>query len=105
MIRNNVEKEESMTNENLQNLIDTLNSKDYEGRIFLRQISENVFTSKVYMEKNYPITPFRHITDYFFIRNERRKFIGVVEDRGRKDLHWYITKDSRKKGYLTRALK
>lgn len=56
-------------------------------------------------KKNYPITPFRHITDYFFIRNEREQFIGVVEDRGQKDLHWYITKDSRKKGYLTRALK
>ena len=95
-----------MTEKNLQNLIDILNSKEnHKEQIFLRQISENVFLSKVSSKVTMPeIKPYS-FGDFFLISNERKKFIGVIEDRGISDLHWYITKDSRKKGYLTKALK
>lgn len=95
-----------MTEENLQNLIDKLNSTgNYKEQIFLRQISENVFLSKVSSEINHPeIKPYSFRT-FFFVSNESREFVGAIEDRGINDLHWFITKESRKKGYLTKALK
>ena len=95
-----------MTEENLQNLINRLNSTgNYKEQIFLRQISENIFLAKVSSEITSPeIKPYS-FSYFFFISNEKGEFIGVIEDRGINDLHWYITKESRKKGYLTKALK
>ncbi|MCD8403836.1 hypothetical protein [Tenacibaculum finnmarkense] len=98
-----------MTEKSIQNLINILNTgnykETYKEQIFLRQISENVFLSKISSEITSPkIKPYYFIY-FFFISNEREKFIGAIEDRGINDLHWYITKESRKNGYLTKALK
>lgn len=41
----------------------------------------------------------------FLIKNGAGKYVGIVHDMGDNDLHWYITKVNRKKGYLTNALK
>ncbi len=94
-----------MTDNDLQKLLDVLNSKKHKKTIFIRQISENVFISKVSSKINYPeIKPYSFGT-FFFIMNEKEKFISTIENRGQRDLHWYVTKKSRKKGYLTKALK
>ncbi len=93
-----------MTNKDLQKLLDVLNSGKHHGMIFLRQINKNIFTSKVSSKINSPkMKP--SFQDFFFITDEKQRFIGVIEDRGTTDLHWYVTPDYRKKGYLTKALK
>ncbi len=93
-----------MTNQDLQELLDILNSKKYQNLIFLRQLNENIFISKVSSKINAPkMKPCFH--DFFFITDEEKRFIATIENRGITDLHWYVTPDYRKQGYLTKALK
>lgn len=96
-----------MTNREIKKYIDRLNNGKSGESIFIRPISENVDVAKVWSEQP-------KITDeivgnfgshrFFFIKNEQSKYVGAVLDMNR-DLHWFIVANSRKKGYLTNALK
>lgn len=91
----------------IRKYIDQLNNNSAKESIFTRQISKNVEVAKVWAEQP-------RMTDnivgnfgsyrFFFIKNEFDEYIGAVLDMYH-DLHWYIVPKSRKKGYLTTALK
>lgn len=96
-----------MTEKELKNYIRLINSGKYEERIFLRQISSNVYFSKVWKTLPKVTDPARCFTDsyrIFFIKDDSDGFIGAVLDMV-NDLHWFISPRHRKKGHLTKALK
>jgi hypothetical protein len=96
-----------MTSKDIKKYIDRLNIGRYLETIFIRPISKNISVAKVW-----PAIP--KISDpvnigcpsytFFFIKNEDQKFVGAVLDMN-SDLHWFVTRQYRKKGYLTTALK
>lgn len=95
-----------MTDKDIQKYIDQLNNRNSSETIFTRSISDTVDVAKVWPEQpkiTDDIINF-HSYRFFFIKDEKRKYIGAVLDM-HKDLHWYIIPNSRKKGYLTKSLK
>lgn len=96
-----------MREREIRKYIDRLNKGMAKESIFTRQINKNVEVAKVWSEQP-------KMTDnivgnfgsyrFFFIKNEFNEYIGAVLDMYH-DLHWYIIPKSRKKGYLTIALK
>jgi RimJ/RimL family protein N-acetyltransferase len=96
-----------MTNDTISKLIDNLNKKKTNNLIHLRQLSENVFFSKAWLNKPKPndrITYNDYGYQMYFITTPDNKFIGAVLDMY-NDLHWFIKPRYRKKGYLTDALR
>jgi hypothetical protein len=74
--------------------------------IYKREIGLNVDMAKVWEKRALKKGLTFHdcySRDVYFIRNEKNKYIGAVYDMGH-DLHWYIQKSYRKKGYLTKAM-
>ncbi|WP_341902857.1 hypothetical protein [Fluviicola taffensis] len=96
-----------MTEREIRKYIDRLNNGKASESIFTRQISENVDVAKVW-KKQPKMTDdiIGNFSSYrfFFIKNEFSKYVGAVLDM-EDDLHWYVNPKSRKKGYLTTALK
>ncbi|PKL80298.1 MAG: hypothetical protein CVV25_04665 [Ignavibacteriae bacterium HGW-Ignavibacteriae-4] len=96
-----------MTNIILKEYIDVLNSNEIVDSIYRRQISSNVEIAKDWRKK-FSITD-KIIVDkfsykYFFIKDENGRYIGIVMDMG-FDLYWYVLKEFRNKGYMSKALK
>lgn len=97
-----------MTNEDLDVYIQQLNAAPFSDNIFTRNLSSKVIWAKVW--KKVPTIddkpdPYSYPYKMFFIKNEKEIYVGVVLDMGSRDLHWYIQKDHRKRGYMTRALR
>lgn len=84
-----------------------LNTNDYEETILLRKINKNVDLAKVW-EKEPELNDTMEIAissfHFFFIKDKKGNYVGAVLDM-KRDLHWYIVKDKRKKGYLTKSLR
>lgn len=96
-----------MREEEIKEYIERLNRKDYAETIFLRQINKFVDFARVWEkepELNDRISLVIPSYRFFFIKNENRKYVGAVLDM-KKDLHWYILEDERKKGHLTKSLR
>ena len=96
-----------MREEEIKSYIDRLNKNDFEETIFLRQINKNVDLARVWEkepELNDRIGTEIPSYQFFFIRNESGKYVGAVLDM-RRDLHWFILEEERKKGHLTKSLK
>jgi len=96
-----------MTEKEIRKYIDRLNKGIAEESIFTRRISKNVEFAKVWSDQ--PKMADNVVGNFgsyrfFFIKNELNEYIGAVLDMYH-DLHWYIVPRSRKKGYLTTALK
>jgi len=96
-----------MREEEIKKYIVRLNNDDFEETIFLRQINKFVDFARVWEKEpelndrtSLDIPSYR----FFFIKNENGKYVGAVLDM-KKDLHWYILEEERKKGYLTRSLR
>ncbi|OEK06710.1 GNAT family N-acetyltransferase [Roseivirga misakiensis] len=94
-----------MRNKEIKKYISWLNEKKNQDLIFTRQISSTVDEGIVW--PNNPgdgvVANFdRH--HFFFIKNEKDIYVGAILDMG-TDLHWYMLKEYRKKGYLTNALR
>ena len=96
-----------MREEEIKKYIDKLNAKEAGETIFLRQISKSVKIARVWEKEpdfNDEIVINVPSHRFFFIINEKGKYVGAVFDM-KNDLHWFILKEERKKGYLTKALK
>lgn len=96
-----------MTIREIRKYINRLNSGKSKDLIFVRPISKYVDFAKVWdKQPNIKDNVDTSIDSYnfFFLRNEQNKYVGAVQDGG-NDLHWYVVPQSRKQGYLTRALK
>lgn len=90
-----------MTSHQLQSFLNQLNSGKESPNIFKHQISKDIYYGQVWEDDNPKQT---YGFDIFFIKDSNSCYIGAVM-RHYNDLHWYITKEHRGKGYLTKALK
>jgi RimJ/RimL family protein N-acetyltransferase len=92
-----------MTEQNIQQIINSFNSPQKDIFIAYQEIGRNVVFAKVWDKETYrnlgSIKPYQ----FYLILNDAKSAIGAVLDMD-QDLHWYIEPDSRKQGYLTRAL-
>lgn len=91
-----------MTNEDVECLIDSLNDNTNE-LIFISKLYGNVDLAKVWTsepkgdianESSYP---------FYFIKNDEGTYVAAVLDMG-SDLHVFVKKEYRKKGYLSQAM-
>lgn len=97
-----------MTDKYLNNLINTLNKKQRREHIFIRELTKNVDLAKIYtdtpkMTDNLGSNDLLPYT-FYCIKNENKQYISIVLDMNR-DLHWFVKKEYRRNGYLTKALK
>jgi|GEM_PF-401243 len=96
-----------MKEEEIKKYIDKLNNREAKETIFLRRLNVSVDLARVW-EKEPQLNDNTSISTpsyrFFFIRDENNKYVGAVLDMY-KDLFWYVLKEERKKGYLTKALK
>lgn len=96
-----------MTDKTLKKLIDKLNNGNTGGLIHLRPFSENVDYGRVWLNAPkktdrivHPDGPF----SFYFIKNEDGRYVATVLDMS-TDLHWFVDRKFRKRGYLTNAMK
>lgn len=95
-----------MKDTKIKEFLERLNNKEGKETIFTRQISLLVDYAKVWDEEPKLNNDRSGLSsnNFFFIRNSNNKYVGAVLDMG-IDLHWYVLKDERKNGHLTKALK
>lgn len=95
-----------MTEQQITEFINRINSNTHQNTIFLRPLSEKVDLAKVWesepeiddsLSTNLPSYKF------FFIKNELQKYVGAVLDMD-NDLHAVVLKEERKKGHLSKAM-
>lgn len=95
-----------MTNKDIKKYISWLNSGDKNDLIFTRKVGLNVDRAIVWpqnpVEKEGIFNNHMHF-HFFFFKNEAGYYVGGVLDMG-SDLHWYVLKDYRKQGHLSKAL-
>jgi len=96
-----------MTDEYLNNLINTLNIKQRKEHIFIQRLDRNVDLAKVFTDRLHitdNLNTHDLIADIFYCIKSDNQYIGIVYDMN-KDLHWFVKKEYRGNGYLTKALK
>lgn len=93
-----------MTDKGIQKVIDSYNRANKKMIIVSQPIGHNVDYGLVWTDSNHynlgDVSPYK----FYFIKDGNFKCIGAVLDM-KADLHWYIIPKSRKKGFLTTALK
>lgn len=98
-----------MTDKELNQILNKLNKNIVKAKelIFIRPLSSTVEFAKYFEKKpslraslDFDSNPYK----FYLIKNEEGFYIGIVLDRTH-DLHWYIKRPFRGKGYLTRAMK
>jgi hypothetical protein len=92
-----------MTNEAIENIIDTLNKNKINEFVFISELPQNVDFAKVWMKEPQGRIVNERSYEFYLIKNELEIYIAAVLDMG-NDLHIFVKKDSRKKGYLSRAI-
>ncbi|GAA3963038.1 hypothetical protein GCM10022246_15360 [Pedobacter ginsengiterrae] len=93
-----------MTDKGIQTVIDHCNRPNKKTIIIPQPIGFNVDYGLVWTDIDHynlgDVSPYK----FYLIKDKSFKCIGAVLDM-KTDLHWYITPKSRKKGFLTNALK
>lgn len=97
-----------MSEKEIKKYIRRINQNKGSESIFTRELNKEVEIARVWSKQpklNDEIEGdfSSYISNFFFIKNKDGKCIGAVVDMI-QDLHWYILKDYRKQGHLTRAL-
>ena len=92
-----------MTNENIEDIIDSLNRKDTNDLVFASDLSQAVDISKVWT--SLPEGNIGNESSYLFylVKNIEGIYVAAVLDM-ENDLHVFVKSDHRKKGYLSRAM-
>lgn len=96
-----------MTDKSLNKLLDTLNKGLRKEHVFIRKLNETVDFVKVFNDNpkmNDRISYYDIIPDTFYCIKENDQYVGIVYDMN-SDLHWYMKKEHRGNGHLTKALK
>ena len=97
-----------MSIETIEKIIDRLNQKDFEG-VFLEILSKTVEHGIVWQTNlSFGLegkSTFKTRDEFYFIK-DFDKYIGAVliMKQNGGDLHWFVKKEYRKKGNLTKAL-
>jgi len=95
-----------MTENYLNHLINRLN-KGFLNDIYIRPLSKSVDFAKIFTEKlkmsdklrTSDLIPYK----LYCIKNDENKYVAIVLDMN-NDLHWFVKKQYRKQGFLTKAL-
>nr|ART35512.1 A396 [uncultured bacterium] len=92
-----------MTNEQIDGLIDQLNTAAGSAVIIPRALTEKVAVAHVWprdLSDYIQVSPDR----FFFVKADGRDYVGAVQDGGPSDMHVYIKRDFRGQGILATAL-
>lgn len=93
-----------MTDKQIQTIIDHFNRSSKKTIIISQPIGYNVEYGFVWTDVDHyklgDVSPYK----FYFIKNDKNKCIGAILDM-KTDLHWYVSPKSRKKGFLTNALR
>lgn len=96
-----------MTEKYLKSLIKKLNTNKADNLIYLRPLSSQVYFAKVWLKIPKSAKDFSGLNgpySFYFIKNEEGIYVATVLVMS-SDLHWYVEKNFRGRGYLTSALK
>lgn len=98
-----------MSENNLYDLISDLNQDKNPKLVFSRHLSTCVEVANHWFKtanpKGYKEAYFGPVTIYLLKDKIDGKYLGLVEDRGQHDLHWYVLPEYRENGHLSTALK
>lgn len=97
-----------MDSKELQAILDRLNGQDNDELMFVWPLQGNVDVAKGWtaLKSADPTMPtFFGPTRFYLIKSVEDSYIGIVEDRGASDLHWYMQRAHRGQGYLSNALR
>lgn len=92
-----------MTNEHIEKLIDALNKGRLKERIFRVGLSPRVEYARVWTEDPQGKVCNEGSYEFYFLKSETGRFIGAVLDM-HNDLHVFLKKSFRGKGYLATAM-
>lgn len=92
-----------MTHDSIENLIDLLNKGELRERVFVAPLSEAVHLAKVWMDDPKGQIVGEGSYEFFLIRNDSLLYVAAVLDMG-NDLHVFVKKEHRGRGYLTKAM-
>ncbi|WKL16838.1 hypothetical protein QYQ99_04715 [Comamonas testosteroni] len=89
----------------IENLIDYMNSQNKCDFIFKTDLTSSVVYAKVWFEVDDEYADIRKSDDFYFIKNEHGLIIGAVHDMPKiNDLELFVKKNFRGKGYLSKAM-
>lgn len=97
-----------MSEKQLNKILNDLNKNiaKIKKLMFIRPLSESVEYAKFWDEE--PLTQLKKYSCYipyrcYLIKDDGKNYVGIVLDMS-QDLHWYVKKEYRGKGYLTKSL-
>ena len=90
-----------MTNDSIEQLIDSLNKGSTGDRVFTMPISDNVEYGRAWL--NDITGDCFNFKEFYFIKNEIGSYVGAVYIM-QNDLHAFIKPEHRGKGYLTESM-
>lgn len=94
-----------MTNETIEQVIDSLNAGEMCDRTFRRALTDHVEYAKVWLFEPKGECGNEGSYEFFFIRNEENAIVAAVLDMPEDhDLHCFVKHDHRGRGYLESAM-
>lgn len=93
-----------MTNETIEQFIDSLNTDGMNDRTFRRTLTDYVEYAKVWLSEPKGECGNEGSYDFFLIKNEENVFVGAVLDMGKDDLHCFVKQEHRGRGHLESAM-
>lgn len=93
-----------MYDENLSHLLDVLNDETGKDWIFHRPLLVNVSIARVWNQLPDGRSVYYSGDRFYFVRDERDRFIAAIFDMGPNDLHVFVREAYRRQGVMSRAL-
>lgn len=95
-----------MSETEMQKIIDDLNSGELKKIVHSQELTKNVIFANVWDEKPHDeskLVDGYEYRSFYLIKKSTGEFIGLIYLM-KDDLHWYLNKENRGKGYMTRVL-
>lgn len=92
-----------MRNQDLNRFINCYNNKKWKELANFQRIANNVVLGHIWRDP--PRLSYQDEKDtFFFIENELGRSVGIVFLMGSFDIHWYVKREFRRKGFLSNSL-
>lgn len=93
-----------MKDETIAALIDSVNERTADDRVFVRPIAYLISFGTVWTELPGEYAAQEQGHRFYFIHNSERRCIGAVYDMGASNLHVFVKPEYRRQGVMTTAL-
>lgn len=93
-----------MKDQDIENLIDSLNNTTINEKVFISPLSKTVDLAKVWRKEPEDERSSYSSLWFYFIKNDNGEYVAAVYDMGQEDLHVFVKETHRKKGHLSRAI-